>query len=180
MSAWPMSSHHLESCHVLQAIGWDPNIALPNSYDEIMRVGARFNSHPGTNFWLDLAPYSSLPIYQAATAARSLSRQLTIMPCEKAFQMLQDEYAAVQSSSVMVHCRRATDSHGEALLSQVQSKTRAGQTWFQQHQTTESLLEILVGDKQPYSFSHSDVSATEEICRDTVRGRCGSFARWLH
>lgn len=105
---------------MLQAIGWDPNIVLPNSVDEIMREGARFNSHPGTQFWLDLAPYSSLPSYQAATVVRMLSRQLTMTPCETVLQVLQDEYAAVQRLSVMVHADKqltAMERHLSAMCS---------------------------------------------------------------
>jgi len=75
-------------------MGWDPEAGLPNNVDDILREGARFNSHPGTKFWLDLAPYSSLLSYQAVTAGRTPSRQLTMMLCEEVLQVLQEEYAA--------------------------------------------------------------------------------------
>lgn len=145
---------------------------IPNSVDDILREGARFNSHPGTTFWLDLAPYSSLPSYQAAIKDRTPSRQLTMMPCDKVLQALQEEYAAVHKFIAMAHGRQAIDSHAEALLSHVQLSIAAGQSWFQQHQTTASLHDILVGSKQRYSFSQSAVSAIQEICKDVVQGRC--------
>lgn len=108
-------------------MGWDPKAVLPNSVEGILCEGARFNSHPGTSFWLDLAPYSSLPSYQDVTAGRMLSRQLTMMPCEKVLQVLQEQYAAVQKFTAMIHGRQAIDSHAVALLSHVQSRIESGQ-----------------------------------------------------
>ena len=153
-------------------MGWDPKAVLPNSVEGILREGARFNSHPGTTFWLDLAPYSSLPGYQDVTAGPMLSRQLTMMPCEKVLHELQEQYAAMQKFAAMIHGRQAIDSHAVALLSHVKSIVESGQLWFQQHQTTTSLFDMLAKSKQPYSFGHSAVRATEEICKDVVRVRC--------
>lgn len=133
---------------------------------------ASFNGHPGTQVWLDLAPYSSSPSYQAVIANRTLSRQLAMMPCEEVLQTLQEGYAEVQKSSAMMYGRQATDSHAEALLSYVQHAIRAGQAWFKEHQTTTSLLDILVGRTQPFSLSPAIVSARDEVCRDIVQGRC--------
>ena len=156
----------------LQAFGWDPNVVLPNTVDDILREGARFNSHPGSQFWLTLAPYSSLLSYQTATANHMLSRSLTMMLCEEVFQGLQDEYAAMQKAIIMMSVRQATDSHAEHLLRHVQSMVSDGQGWFQQHHTTRSLFDILFGRQQPYSFSRSAVSAIEEVCKEIVQGRC--------
>lgn len=160
---------------LLQACGWDPNALLPNSANDVLCKEPHLNTHPGAQFRLQLAPYSSLPSYQAAAAGCMLSRHVTVMTCEQVFQVLQNEYAAVQESMTMLHGRQAVDSHAEAVLSHVQTSVSAGQRWFQEHQNTISLLGILMGDKPPYSFSHSALSATEEICKDIIKGRCDCF-----
>ena len=87
-------------------------------------------------------------------------------------QVLQEQYVAVQKFTAMIHGRQAIDSHAVALLSHVQSIIESGQLWIQQHQTIASLFDMLAESEQPYSFGHSAVRATEEICKDFVRVMC--------
>ena len=156
---------------------------MPNRLADLWHEAARFPSHPGEQIWLDLAPYSSLPSYQAAFATRGSpmqSSQLVMGTCERLLRKLQGEYAALQRSAEMIASRRDIDSHATGQLHHVQNTVNGGQLWFEKHQTTQSLINILTGRKQPYFFKDQSVHAAAsadvgKLCTDTVQGRYESI-----